>query len=398
MPPKKSKKNRQNDPVDHGADDNTTSDSEEVTRGLSDSSLINLLPTFQGNPGESVNFFWENFKQISELAKWSSQHQAIILKSRLTGRARDFFASNEKLIKEINVHKIIEILEDKFNPKTTLAHKQREFQSIQFTPSMLIDELAIIIEKKANEYLNINERASKEVQDLGNTIKLTKLLELLPNRITVEIRKESIQIFSEAVKRAQELKSIFDEETLETNAIIPRQERNDSVVTQKLEQSIKALQNDILQIKDKVHNSTSPVHDINSYNFKNNFCEVCRKPGHETKNCWHIIGARDRQTQNKSNLMNTNSAGFNNYFCEFCTKPGHDIKDCWFMIDARERQQNRNKPANNEGRGAFKKNSYNNVRKEQNSWKGYSNSNKSRYNRNEGNKYNKGRDNGSLNL
>lgn len=280
----------------------------QVSTKLLDTNMIPLLPVFEGADAQSFDFFVEQFRQIADLTSWTSVQKAVILKTRLRDRAKEYLSNNTKLQKEPQFEKVINILSDKFRPLKSVIQTQAKFQSILYTPDKDLDQLAAEITEAAHNMLGISDHASQDNLKIADHVKFGKFLELIPCEIKTQLQTESVDNFSQAVKRAKELQYIYDESAQVSNAIKVEAESSQNQIIHKLQEEIQQLKNELNNVKNR----------------NTKVCRYCNKKGHEQHQCFF---RKTKQNKNRdSNFKRTdrnegqrtrrawNNRGRNTYF------------------------------------------------------------------------------------
>lgn len=250
---------------------------------MSDTNMIGLLPIFCGKDNESVTFFAEQFREVASLTSWSERHKAIILKTRLRDKAAEFLAQNRAIQREQNVTKIMQMLEEKFQPGTTALRKQWKFQNIELKPTQTFDEIAQQIDELGNDYLGISTEAAEETKRIADNIKLAKFMEIIPTEIKTQLRTENVGDFEKAVLRAKELNTIYEEESNSINAVRIRTPKCD---TPKNAEDLDSLKNQIAELKETIQQLT----------IQKEQCNWCLKSGHSIEQCRSRLRAINQTT------------------------------------------------------------------------------------------------------
>lgn len=70
------------------------------------------------------------------------------------------------------------------------------------------------------------------------------------------------------------------------------------------------------------------------------FCKNCKRPGHDTNNCFKRSQINNINTKSEKEPQNSAQKAFNPKFCKYCKHKGHTIEQCW------KRQSNNSKNVN----------------------------------------------------
>lgn len=250
-----------------------------------DTSMIQLLPTFSGKDEENIKNFLIQFDSIASLTEWSEEQKGIILRTRLREHALDLILKDDDAATENNFPNLKKWLEKTFTKKISLTQAQNKFNNIKHKPNMSVAELVQEIKSNTKQFLGVNTN-TKEMQDLMNKVLIAKLLETIRQDIKIELKKENITNFEEAVRKATHLEQIFDEETLEINNVRMEEKRKSQVTPENIE--LKQLKEQVDRISKLLEQNTQnkPEHKIK-------FCDICKRPGHNTDDCWY-----NQKTQN----------------------------------------------------------------------------------------------------
>lgn len=272
---------RQNRRSDHQNNSFTSADAQaedssiqiDTAKKMTDTHMISLLPVYEGQPTESVEFFYEQFKQITSLTAWTETQQAVIIKTRLRAKAHEFLSKNTRLQKETNVENVVKALREKFEPEKSITQKQAKFQNIRFKPETDLEDLAQEVDKLTNEFLGISDEASEEILKVADGVKFGKFLELIPSDIKMQIQLENLSDFKTAVKRAKEIKIILDEDAYVNNNI--QCKNKDEQMYENKTEIVNSLERKITELE----------REIKTMGTRNKYCDFCEKPGHTRGEC-----------------------------------------------------------------------------------------------------------------
>ena len=169
-----------------------------------------LIPIqkFDGNT-EQVEYFIQQLKQVAESSNWPDVYTLAYVKTNLTGKALKYI--NE--IDEIKKIRTAEELFDKllsFFKKKSLTLSFKEWENLKKLSKESIRSLAHRINLAYH-------RAFPQIEDetAGDRTKFYKLIKVLPPQIRLDILKDRIETFEEAVDRA-----IILQDCIENNDIL----------------------------------------------------------------------------------------------------------------------------------------------------------------------------------
>lgn len=306
MPPRKQRKNRQQDvtfdDIILNSRDRLNEQTNEVAqievqappKRIMDTQFIALLPSFGGN-GDSLQFFIQQFNQIAAQTNWSEEQKTIILKLKLKDGALKLVTNNSKLMNSIKTEEIFEALRERYEPTKTLTQKLAAFRNLSYESDMQITDLAAAVEDITQNFLGIDDKAEQETKEVADKVKLGKFLELIDPDIKTQLRTEGINSYNAAVNRAKELQIIYSEVAQTTNTLRTHN-ANDNSHAENTE--INSLRREIENLKIELHANKSK---------KVNFCKFCDKVGHSLEECRSLQKVKQKNT---SQVKERNSRSF----------------------------------------------------------------------------------------
>ena len=254
--------------------------------------MIALLPDIFGRDGENFTNKFKQIKDIAQLAGWSETQLAVILKTKLKERAYDLFTRSTKLQNAVQAAEIIKLITDHFQNALSDSQKQSKFEGITQKPGQNIQDLALEIQNAAEDYLG---NAHTDAEILGK-IKFSKFIQAVRPDIRKELIRSKTRDFDIAVKESIEWEKIFTQEETELLYNL----NNVKAISQ---------ENEIQALKDKIQKLELQSKQEIKY------CEVCLKPGHELKDCWHVANIRQRNSgqDNYQNVGASRGRGYSHF-------------------------------------------------------------------------------------
>lgn len=249
-----------------------------ATNSMDFSSIMTLLPTFEGKPSQNINLFLTQFNDITKLANLDDSVKLIIIKTKLREKAYEYSMENSDM-KEINDYKqFCKKLKQKYAPQIDFAHQQQKLLALNQTNESNVEDYAEQIKKATKLFLDAAELSNSEgAKDFTHKMMLNKFLEGLKSNIQLEVRKESPKTFDEAVEIARRIEKAVN--------LTPQ---DSSVQNQILIDTIMNMQQ---KYSEKIDALTEQLNNINVN--KNSqqtqlFCAHCKTHTHNTENCRKI--------------------------------------------------------------------------------------------------------------
>lgn len=289
----------------------------------SNSSLITILPTFEGNENQCINYYIQQIEDVATLEKWDDTKKLLILRLNLKGKALEIYNSDQYMSKSNTFDELAKSLKSKFQKNLSFDVLQQQFSNIKLQPNQTVKSLADLIDSKANAYLNITSTSTADAKDLAEKIKLQKLIESVTPEIRFELKKLAPKTFSQAISIAKNIQNAINEENFNSNKM--SQIEINTLIQNQIETNnkISLLQKQIEENKTPAIPSTSNVNNlfknpaeysnqyerrnrtfqrhprVNAYNANRQNCLICGKP-HLTIDCWYFPHSFRNNSRNNS--------------------------------------------------------------------------------------------------
>lgn len=291
------------------------------SKQISDSSLINILPTFHGKEHESIDFYIQQIDAVATHEKWDDIKKFLILRLNLRDKALNYYNENELASKCETFQDLAKNLKSKFSKTLSFEARNQEFSNIKHTPGQSVRELAELIDSKANAYLEITTNSAQEARDLAEKVKLQKFMDSVQPDIRFELKKVAPKEFTKAVQLATNIQNALKDDCRDKNK--PSQTEINTLILQQIETNnkINDIQNKLSQREQTSTSAAAQVNAIHSRpnysranfrggnsfrgnrvnkNYPQNFhnkCLICGK-NHLTINCWHFPNQFKTRNQN----------------------------------------------------------------------------------------------------
>lgn len=267
------------------------------------SSFSITINPFNGD-SEYVEHFFSLIKDNAKINKWSNEQSLLFLKSKLLGPALKYFLENP----DFAICNDIQSIEQKF--KEFFCQKSAVISIVDF------DKLIFMPNESVKHFAHrLQVITSKVYSDISddkalNAIKFNKFMSALQPNLRIKLREENICNFTEAVKRAQSLQEILE---------------NESIYNQTNSQSINAISTQLNNLNDKINALTANSTETQPENA-------------EQRNLKHQNNHRPVYTRNNRNSnrnSNFQSARFHtrrrveNIKCQICGKLNHTADKCF---------------------------------------------------------------------
>jgi hypothetical protein len=265
---------------------------------MAQSSLNISLPTLDGDP-QIMEYFEQQFNNIIKINKLSEIEAITLLKSKMVGAALKFYIEAPYLHTISKSSELIQKLKLYFVQPSHTGVIQ-EFESLNLRQNESIGNLAHRINiLTAKVYPNIkNKEALQE-------IKLSKLLNAVPNTIKVKLIEAKLQSFDDAIDFATNLYNEYSQHNM-INMLVP----NDVVQDNRNNEFVNAIYEDTQQGGKNVNKQVQyqkrgpnkqkfQRDNFQNYKFKNNshrrerhylrnqiICQICQKKGHTANICF----------------------------------------------------------------------------------------------------------------
>lgn len=248
------------------------------------SNLISNIKSFDGD-SEILDEFFSEFIELSDLAELNDRERVAVLKSKLSGSAKQFLNSAPEL-KEVTDIKVIHSEFAKFfKPCKSLFEIQSEFDKIKLGDHETIRSLGLRISMTA-------EKLVKNKDECDN-LKLARLVAAVPAEFQKEILLKDPKTFNEGIEMLEKLQNV-ELRMKDVNAIpIVKDKENDN--NNKLkdqEMRINALQNEIETLKAEIALNKGE-HKASKY------CSFCRRSNHSFEECFKRNRSRGFQPRGR---------------------------------------------------------------------------------------------------
>lgn len=253
--------------------------------------LIQLLPKFSADKGENIEDFFSQVENIFRIENnMSSQIKGILLKARLEKQAADFCLHDPFIKNSNDYNEIKEALFQRFKRREAGLKTQEEFDNITHKPSMSVQDLVQEIREKANK-LGGDMTGSAEIQKYLQKLMLNKFMQAIREDIKVELLKENVTEFYQAIDRALILETVFDS--------VNNAKKSENVADLMAQLEICKITEEIKQLKQQ-QNSNIVTR-----------CQICQKTNHEANTCFYRNSNIHTQQYNyPAHTQNFNQGGY----------------------------------------------------------------------------------------
>lgn len=275
---------------------------------------------FDGDP-QGFEFFSSQVSDLSAVNHWSVEQTALFLKSKLTGSARKFLLASPTLLKSTDPKLILGELKkffvpvvDETNFLTTEDIKLLPGESLKNFNLRLSQHISLI-------YKNIIDPKSVE------QIKFRMFMDKIPLSIRIQLIKEGVKTYDDALKRGQLLQDLDSSEQVLhlskqsgelgdiRSQVSMLQEQIAQLTTIKSNASI-SQQCNFQSSQDIAHNQTGFNND------KVNFSQTYSRRGRG-------FPSNQNRHQSGRNHNNFNRGKKSKVVCFACRKPGHTVSKCF---------------------------------------------------------------------
>lgn len=263
-------------------------------------SLIANFPKFDAEKHNNFQSFIKDFDELINETKISEKLKIIILKSKLSGKAKEIISDSSDLNAETDYQSFKTKLINIFKPTEDFEDAQNEFFVTKQKPSQSIEEYGRLFLKKANKYMMTSGQADKEgVKIFMDKMKLKNFLGSINPMIALDVRKMGPKSFEEAYEQAKKIeKAIKLCPEVEVNQI---QSNESNLLTQSLFDIQKNYQEEINTLKRNMENLK--LSDRNGQEVKKKWCFICEISSHETKNCYYNAKNKKEKVQKTQNYQ-----------------------------------------------------------------------------------------------
>lgn len=263
---------------------------------------------------EYLEHFFTLVKDNAKINKWSNDQTILFLKSKLMGAALKFYLESPDLIIADKIEVIEEKFKDFFIPKTkaTLV----DFNNLKLETNESIKHFAHRLQVITSQaYQNISDEKAI------NTIKFNKFISALTPNLRIKLREENIENFTDAVKRAQALQEILQNE-------LSVQPENSAAINN-ISSHLADLATKVNALTISNNKSNSTCDNNNSHNKTEKSRECCNR--------------RDRGFKTRSFGRNHSSQNRRQNFikCQICGKSNHTADKCFKYVNLLNYNQNR---------------------------------------------------------
>ena len=278
-----------------------------------------LIPIqkFDGN-AEQVDYFIQQLKQVAESSNWPDTYTLAYARTNLTGKALKYVNEVEEIKKIRSSEELFEKLLTFFKKKS-LALNFKEWENLKMSPKEPIRSLA--------HRINLTyHRAFPQIEDetASDRTKFYKLIKVLPSQIRLDIFKDRIETFEEAVERAITL-----QDCIENNDILdlstdenPEQQINTIKIDKEVQETI--YKKPYFKPKPRIQRRQE------SYKFREK----------KQKYYQHQRGNNKKNFNRYENKKNDN----NDSKCQLCYFKGHQARQCRnFKVNSNSTENNSSK-------------------------------------------------------
>lgn len=257
--------------------------------------LLQLLPNFEGKPTDNIIFFIKQFDELVQASELEDNIKLILLKSKISGKAKDLFLNLPNLIDSTDYDAFKTALKETFQQTTLVAKSQADFMGLRQQPLQSIEDYVKNFNIHAARYLRDSGLSDSEgAQKLLQNLKLNKFVQSIRPDIAFELRKSGVDTFDKAIQLAKTVELALHEssETLnyiatgahETETAQQNMQLSQTVsnITDVYSKQIENLQAEVNNLKITAENKTQ------SENNNAKYCYICnRANSHVTDNCYY---------------------------------------------------------------------------------------------------------------
>lgn len=263
------------------------------------SALLQTFPSFDGKRESNIEFYLQELDNLSKIAKINDETKLIILKSKLTGIAREFLLNNPTIQSLSKYGEFTEILAKRFKKESSFEELQTEFQNLKQQPNESLNDFIQKFDLATAKYLHESGHADKpDAVSFINKTKLTRFLEAIRPDISLEVRKTAVKDYESAVKLAKRIEIAFktiNNESLNNINTAQNQDFCNSLLalTQQQSEKIEKLTEELNNLKVNKEKNQNEIQ-------KEKFCAICRKNNHNIENC--RFNGKNKNTIPKSRM------------------------------------------------------------------------------------------------
>lgn len=248
--------------------------------------LINYIPAFDAKKETNINFYITQFEEAATHANIAKEIRLVILKSKLTGVAREKLQADAELHSETDYEKFKEKLRNIFGSKLSFGEAHDNFSKLKQSPTETINDFITRFNTEAAKVFEISGLANKnDAKKLFELMKLHKFTDAVKSDIAFEIRKKDIQTFNEATETARVIEAAINSTNFaEVNNI----NRNDTTeFCQNLIQQNKLQAENMAKLQLELENLKLAQQNREKKNSsdKEKYCEICKRTNHTVQDC-----------------------------------------------------------------------------------------------------------------
>ena len=245
-------------------------------------SILSLLPSFENNENEDIDYFISQIDAICGLAKLDKAVKLILLRNKLKGAALQFVTQNEQMREEQNYDTFKVKLTERFKKDKNIFEAQNAFMTTEQKQSETVKQFKERIETAAAKFLSATRlQDSQGAIQFNEKLKLSKFLDGLRPEIKLETKMRGPQNFQEAFEIAKTIEMALNGTETPVNNITQDTTILDIVLQGQKEQDLK-----MQQIEKKLEELTRANTQQNNQQI---ICQICGKPRHTARQCWYNI-------------------------------------------------------------------------------------------------------------
>ena len=261
------------------------------------------IQPFDGDPAV-LDFFTNQIKEVCNINKYENNQAVAFFRAHLKGAALSYYCTEPFFKTNVTLDQILNKFKEYFRELVPTVNIHN-LQTLQMLPSESVHNLA-------HRLNTIISQVYPEVIDelARNTIKFKHFIAALPYNIRVNLLKENISDFNEAVKRAQQLQDIEI-----AAAVVPMHTSNNQ---------INHLENEIKSLKEQLNVMTQHKQEENQTNvgFRNHKDAYYKKRFSRNFNNQNFHKNTYKRPKFDKYKFNKNS------YCTFCGRNNHIMKNC----------------------------------------------------------------------
>lgn len=245
-------------------------------------SIVSLLPSFEGNEDEDVEYFISQFDAICNLAKLDKNAKLVLLRNKLKGAALQYLMQNEHIqkIQDYDIFKTT--LSQRFQKDQNIFEAQENFMSTEQKPNENVKQFKDRIDTLATKFLSATQLQNNNgAVQFNEKLKLSKFLDGLRPEIKLDTKKRGPQNFQEAFEIAKTVEMAVNGSEATINNVSQDTSIFDLIWQSQREQEIK-----LQQLTKKIEELSS----ANTHQEEQQItCQICFKPRHTARQCWYNV-------------------------------------------------------------------------------------------------------------